>query len=217
MVDLHGDLEALLAEAHRRAEQRALEREAAADRRAEEVLAGADEAARHTLDERRLHAEAEAGALRERILALGEMAGQRAMLGLREALLDSVWDAARARLRACADDPERYLPALRSLARLGARTLLTDDVELASDERGHALLTPERLEAWGREDAVHYRRAQAPIAMAGGLEARAGRLRFDGSFDTRLDQARRVLRERVLSWLLAGAGLPPDADRSAPA
>lgn len=217
MIDLHGDLEALLAEAHRRAEQRALEREAAAARQADELLAGADEAARRTLGERRLHAEAEAAALRERLLALGEMAGQRALLTLRESLLDGIWDTARARLRACADDPGRYLPALRSLARLGARTLLAHDVELASEARGHALLTSERLDAWGLEDGVRYRRAAEPIAITGGLEARAERLRFDGSFDTRLAQARAALRERALGWLLADAPARPNEERNGPA
>jgi len=211
VADIHGDLEALLAEAHRRAEQRALEREAAAARRAEEVLHAADEAATHALDERRAYSRAQAEALRERLLALGEMAGQRLMLGRREALLDAVWDAASARLSACADAPDRYLPALRSLARLGAQMLAADEIELASDARGHALLLPDRLADWGREDGVRYRRADAPIAISGGLEARAGRLRFDGSFETRLEQARSALREEVAAWLLPEperAGVP---------
>lgn len=217
MSDLHGDLEALLAEAHRRAEQRALEREAAAARQADELLAGAEEAARRTLDERHLHADAEAGALRERLLALGDMAAKRVMLTRREALMDSVWDAAREHLRATADDPESYLAALRGLARLGARTLLTSEVELASDARGHALLTPDRLELWGRQDGVRYRRADAPIGIRGGIEARAGRLRFDGSFDARLEQARGALRGRVLEWLNPGGPAPAGERRSAPA
>lgn len=204
MAELHGDLEALLAEAQRRAEQRALERETAADRRAEEMLAGADEAAAQTLDERRAHTQAESSTLRERLLARGDMAVQRAMLTHREALLDRVWEAAWAGLQARANVPERYLTALRSLARLAARTLRAPDIELASDARGHALLTPERLAAWGRDDGVRYTAAAGPIDIAGGLEARAGRLRFDGTFATRLQQARTALREDVAARLLSG-------------
>lgn len=218
MAELHGDLEALLAEAHRRAEQRALEREAAAARRAEEILHGANEAAEEILEERRVHSRTASEALRERLLALGEMAAKRAMLVGRERLLDAVWEAARAQLDACAAAPERYLPALRDLARVAARTLAADEVELASDVRGHALLSTERLAAWGREDGVRYRRADDPIAISGGLEARAGRLRFDGSFETRLEQAREALREEIAALLTAPPREPSAAtEGSAPA
>ncbi|HKI56444.1 MAG TPA: V-type ATP synthase subunit E family protein [Trueperaceae bacterium] len=217
MLDLHGDLEALLAEAQRRAEQRALEREAAAARRAEELLAIADADAERTLRERRSRTEAGVAALRERVLALGEMSAQRAALTRREALLSSVWEAARARLEVCASDPDRYLPALRGLARMAARTLPSEEIELASDARGQALLTPERLAAWGREDGVRYTLAAAPARLAGGLEGRAGRLRFDGSFETRLQQAEQALREDVAAWLLAGAEPAERPEPSAPA
>lgn len=205
MADLHGDIEALLAEAHRRAEQRALEREAAAARRAEEVLASANDAVRRTLDARRAQTLTETDAARERVLALGRMAAQRAMLVGREALLERVWDEARRRLQACAEDPERYLEALRRLARLASHALPPGDLELASDARGHALLTPDRLGAWSREDGVRYDAAAGPADIDGGLVARAGRLRFDGSFETRLQQARSVLREDVAARLASAA------------
>lgn len=216
MAEVQGDLEALLAEAHRRAEQRALEHEAAASRRAEEILRGAEEAAERALEERRVHTRAEADALRERLLALGEMACQRVTLARREDLLDAVWDAARERLDACAENPECYLSALRGLARLGARTLVSDEIELASDARGHALLTPERLDGWGRADGVRYRRADLPIAASGGLEARAGRLRFDGSFEARLEQARSGLRDEVLAWIVPAPERPDAAPGGSP-
>lgn len=216
MLDLHGDLEALLAEAHRRAEQRALEREAAAARHAEELLRAADEAAGRALEERRVHTRAVVAALRERVLALGEMAAQRAALERREALLDAVWDAAGRRLEELANDPPRYLAALRGLARLAARTLGAADIELVSDARGQALLTAERLAAWGSEDGVRYLAAAAPGERGAGLEARAGRLRFDGSFDTRLGRARSALREDVARRLLAaGHPAPSEEERSA--
>lgn len=205
MLDLRGDLEALLAEAQRRVEQRALEREAAAARRAAEILEGADADAAHTLEERHDRARLEADALRERLLAVGEMKARRLMVEHREALLDDVWEGAGRRLEALTRDASSYLATLRRLAALAARTLACDDIELAAEPRGRALLTAERLEAWGREDGVRYRLAEAPLDASGGLEASAGRLRFDGTFDARLGHAREALREAVASRLLGAA------------
>lgn len=212
MSDLHGDLEALIAEAHRQVEQQALEQEAEAATRADELLAEADEEARHTLDERAEHARSEAEALERRILALAEVETKREALRTREDLLDAVWRAAEARLRDLPNDPERYLPVLRKLAGLAARTLASSELELASEPRGNALLTPERLTAWGREDGVAYRLAPEPLASFGGLEGRAGRTRFDATFETRLAQAEQALRESTAERLLG----PPPEGRGAP-
>lgn len=205
LLDLHGDLEALVAEAQRRVEQRALEREAAAARRASEILDGADHDAAHTLEEHHDRARVEADALHERLLAVGEMRAQRLMVEHREALLDAVWEAAGKRLEALTRDPSAYLATLRRLATLAARTLACEDITLATDPRGRALLGPERLEAWGREDGVRYRLAGAPLEAAGGLEASAGRLRFDATFEARLAHAREALREAVAARLLGAA------------
>ncbi|MEJ2665856.1 MAG: V-type ATP synthase subunit E family protein [Deinococcales bacterium] len=216
MLDLHGDLEALVAEAQRRVEQRALEREAAAARRASEILEGADADAAQTVKARHDHARVEANALRERLLAVGEMQAQRLMLEHREALLDAVWEETRRRLEAHTRDPSSYLATLRRLAALAARTLACDDIELATEPRGRALLTPERLEAWGREDGVRYRLADAPLEASGGLEASAGRLRFDATFEARLAHAREALREAVAARLLGDAVAGGRGDLAAP-
>jgi vacuolar-type H+-ATPase subunit E/Vma4 len=208
MLDVRGDLEALVAEAHRRVEQRALEREAAAERRSTETLNEARDAAAAIVHDHRQRTEAEAADLRERVLALGEMRSKRVALEQREALLDTVWNAARARLAALPDDRRRYLATLRRLAALAARGLGVGEVELASEVRGHDLLTPERLEAWGTEDGVRYRRAAAPVPMMGGLVASSDRLRVDVSFDTRLQVAREELRERTAALLLEGDADP---------
>lgn len=212
MLDLRGDLEALVAEAQRRVEQRALEREAAAARRAAEILERADADAAQLLEERRGRAGLEADALRERLLAVGEMRAQRLMLERREALLDSVWEEAGRRLEALTRDPSAYLATLRRLAALAARTLACEVVELAAEPRARDLLSPERLEAWSREDGVHYRLVGDPLAASGGLAASAGRLRFDGTFEARLAHARETLREAVAARLLADAGV--DASRA---
>ncbi len=204
MLDVRGDLEALVAEAHRRVEQRALEQEAAAERRSAEMLGEARDAAAAIVEDHRQRTEAEAAEVRVRVLALGEMRAKRVALEQREALLDIVWKHARAQLAALPDDRRRYLATLRRLAALAAQGLRMGEVELASEVRGHDLLTPERLEAWGAEDGVRYRRAHAPVAMMGGLVASADRLRVDVSFDTRLQIAREELRDSVAALILEG-------------
>jgi vacuolar-type H+-ATPase subunit E/Vma4 len=206
MLEVRGDLEALVAEAHRRVEQRALEQEASADRRSAEALDEARHAVAAILHDHRERTRSEASEAREHVLALGEMRSKRVALEQREALLDSVWSAATERLEALPDDKDRYLATLRRLAALAARNLRAAEVELASEVRGHDLLTRERLEAWGAEDGVHYHRAAAPVAMMGGLLASAGRLRVDSRFDTRLQIAREELREAAVARLLAGDG-----------
>jgi vacuolar-type H+-ATPase subunit E/Vma4 len=204
VLDVRGDLEALVAETHRRAEQHALEHEATAERRAAETLDEARGAAEAALAEQRARTDDEAAEVRRRLLALGEMHAKRAALEHREALLDTIWERARAQLAKLTTDTERYVVTLRRLAKLASRALAEREIVLASEPHGQALLTEERLEAWGREDGVQYRRAADPVAILGGLEASAGRLRADASFDTRLEAARRELREPLLTLVLAG-------------
>lgn len=205
MSDLHGDLDALVTEVHRRVEQRALERVSMAERRAREVLDRADEQAAHTHAERARRSATEVEALRARGRARAQMDAERAALLAREELLERVWGAAERELAALAADPDRYLPALRRLVRMASTALAAPAVTLASDALGRTLLTPQRLEAWGREDGVRYRLAAGPATPAG-VEARAGRLACDATFATRLAEARTTLRETVAGRLLDGGG-----------
>lgn len=211
MFEVRGDLEALVAEAHRRVEQRALDQEASAERRATQALDEAEGAATALLAEARARAAEAAAEARHRLLAQGEMRAKRAAIERREALLDAVWERAREELAALPGDAERYLGTLRRLAALAARRLASGDVTLASEPRGHALMTPARLAAWGAEDGVRYRLASDPLSIEGGLQASAGRLRVDASFETRLEEARRTLREPTLALLLAAPGTDQDA------
>lgn len=208
MSDLHGDLDALVTEVHRRVEQRALERVSMAERRAQEVVERAAEEATRTLAERARRSGTEVEALRARGRARARMDAERAALQAREELLEQVWRAAERELETLTTERERYLSALRRLVRLASATLAAPDVTLASDPIGRALLTPERLEAWGREDGVDYRLADGPPTFPG-VEARAGRLACDATFATRLDEARTTLRETVARRLLGEAeGVP---------
>lgn len=215
MFDVRGDLEALVAEAHRRVEQRALDEEATARSRATQVLDEAEEGATALLGEARARAASAAAETRRRLLAQGEMQAKRTTLERREVLLEAVLERAREELVALPDDTERYLRTLRRLAALAAVRLAETDVTLTSEPRGHALLTPDRLAAWGAEDGVRYRRAPESLPLLGGLEASAGRLHVDASFETRLEEAWRTLREPTLALLLAGPGTEAGPDPAA--
>jgi vacuolar-type H+-ATPase subunit E/Vma4 len=209
MFEVRGDLEALVAEAHRRVEQRALEHEASAEHRAAQTLSEAEVTATALLAEARTRTAEVAAEARHRLLAQGEMRAKRTAIERREALLDAVWERAREELIALPGDEELYLGTLRRLAALAAWRLASSEVTLASEPRGRALMTPPRLAAWGSEDGVRYRLAPEPLAIVGGLRASAGRLHVDASFEARLEEARRTLREPTLALLLDRPGAEP--------
>ena len=212
MPELHGDLDALVTEVHRRVEQRALEREAMAEKRAQELLERADEEVRRTLRSARERAHAQAEELRMRARARAEMEAKRIALRSREELLESVWSGAReALVRLCAD-PATYRATLRRLARMACAALGAPEIVLASDAHGRALLTEDTLDGWGREDGVRYLPAEAPLEGRHGLEASAGRLRCDLSFETRLDEAREMLRDETAARLMPAAPPTLEAD-----
>ena len=179
MFEVRGDLEALVAEAHRRVEQRALDHEASAERQAAQALNEAEGAATAWLDEARARTQEIAAEARHRLLAQGEMRAKRTAIERREALLETVWKRAGDELSALPGDERRYLGMLRRLAAQAALRLASSEVTLATEPRGHALMTPSRLAAWGAEDGVRYRLAPEPRPILGGLEASAGRLRVD--------------------------------------
>lgn len=234
-MDLHGDLEALLTEVHRRAEQRALERESAAEARARQVISEAQTEAEADARTRLEEARGEARELRRRLNAQHELERQRAALAAREERIEAVWAAAEARLHELAGEPEAYRAVLERLALMAADTLAgpgrpeedpagaagasegppgaprrarpataaaapeapPPTLTLAADASGAALLDTDTLERLARRGPARFVLAEERLPGWGGLEAGAGRLRADLTFDTRLDQARRALRERV--------------------
>lgn len=232
MMDLHGDLEALLTEVHRRAEQRALERESDARRRAREVRERAEAEADAEARARLEAARQEARELGRRHQATQELARQRARLTEREARIEAVWAEAEASLRALVKDEQGYRAALERLTARAVATLapearpdageapgavgateplaagqgVAEPVVVASGARGREHLDPERLEALSRRLGVPLTLAEDALDTWGGLEARRGRWRADLTFPTRLAQAREALRERV--WRLLASGRP---------
>lgn len=194
---LLGDLEALLAEIRRRAEQRVLALESRVQREAEALRQAGAEQAEAEAAQLAEQARREAAALTRKLRMQGVLAAQRHLLQAREALLVEVWAEAEAALRALVASPD-YPAVLRRLAAGAVAALGTRAIVLAADDYGHALLTPERLAAWGTELEVRFEAAPEAAPIWGGLWAWSGRLRYDASFETRLALAKARLRDPLL-------------------
>ena len=200
MQQAMGDLEALLADIRRRAQQQGLDVETGARQRAEAVLAAAEPNGAELADALLREAARDTEALRLRILSQGELDARHRFIQARERILDSVWREVEARLRQLVTTPG-YARVLESLAQLAARELASRRVVLAADPAGHRLLTQERLASWGRQVGVSFESAEEPANTWGGLLAYSGRERYDATLSGRLELAREVLREQVFEQL----------------
>ena len=202
MPELIGDVDELVSLIRRSATQSVLDAREEARQESQEILDSATEEIEQMQAEANVAAKREAEALHRRTLAQAALDIQQQHLQRREALLDSVWDEAKARLRLLVDDPQ-YVAVLKRLALEAATALATDTVTLASNAKGHDLLTPERLADWGAEAGTTFRRAPHPAEPWGGLFAadEAGRRVVDNSFPNRLALAREELREQVAALL----------------
>ena len=191
--------------AHLRANDRAEEARARAEQmehdareRGEQIEAEVLEAARRRADEQRSQrlAEAMQTAKRERLAA-------------REDILDRVWDQAERKLRDMVDD-DRYVDVLHQLARLAVEALGPGRLTLAADARGHDLLTEDRLRTWSEERSeaveapVDLERASETLDTWGGIvvTTHEGRKRMDARFSSRLEAARRQLRDQIFERLM---------------
>lgn len=200
---------------------------------------GIQEHAAREADQIREEAERRASESRERILAdarqqatrINRHHGARELqrekqryLETREKLFNEVFRRAEEALRELRDDPERYAEALSRLAVMSVSILGPGTWVVASDERGHELLSDERLRRWA-EPGVSFVRADRPapeaVALAasgsrgerpggersvpGGLVVsdEEGRRTVNASFRARLALAREELREEILGRLLS--------------
>ncbi|HBY95386.1 MAG TPA: hypothetical protein DEP84_15775 [Chloroflexi bacterium] len=210
MSDFIGDLDTLAATVRRTAQQEALAKEADAHRRAETIVAEAEAEARRLHDEIVTKARARVEEERRQRQAQAALAAQREYLTAREALLDRVWQAAEAHLRALPDTPD-YLEILRRLVWHAVGTLGPGRLTLAADPKGHALLTLDRLSGWSQAASdrfgapVAFERAPNPAPTWGGLVVTHadGRRLVDATFPTRLALARDELRSSISALLVA--------------
>jgi len=203
MPEVIGDLEALLAEVHRRTEQRAFGLEQEAKQRVLELLEQADAEAKEAAEVLARQAQGRETELRRQLLAQSELEVKRRLIEAREALLEGVWREAETRLRQLPEDPS-YPETLRRLTLAATQELGQKHLLLAADPRGHELLTPQRLAAWSKEADACLERASQAMDSWGGLQLHCGRRRYDATFASRLELARQVLREEVFALLTDG-------------
>ncbi|HUA19189.1 MAG TPA: V-type ATP synthase subunit E family protein [Bryobacteraceae bacterium] len=204
MAAILGDPEALAAEVSRRAHHRAVEIAEDARRRAAAILEGAREESESIRRQSAQDRERQVAALERRNAARAELEARRRWIALREAPIQRVWQTSEQWLRAMIGQPE-YRAVLKLCALRAARELGTQELTLAADPAGHALLSVDALEQWSREAGVRFIRASEPAATWGGLLATSGRSRFDATFPTQLAAAQQALRERVFEILSKGA------------
>jgi vacuolar-type H+-ATPase subunit E/Vma4 len=202
MAQIVGDLDELTGLIRRSARQEALDVEAAARRRAQQVQEEARTKAAALRAEILAAVGQEAAVERRRMLARAALDAQHRRLVAREELSDQVWTEAERNLRALPGQPG-YDEVLRRLALAAARALGRDTVVVASDAVGHALLTAERLAEWSAAAPARFMRAEQPASIWGGLLAWDVDLRrqVDASFATRLALARSEIREEVAEIL----------------
>jgi V/A-type H+/Na+-transporting ATPase subunit E len=199
-VPILGDPEALAADVIRRAQQRAVEIAEQARRQAASILEGAKQESDSLRRQSERATEQEVAALVRRNAAHAELEARRRFAQLRELPINRVWVAAEERLRNLVRQPA-YRDVLKRCALCAARELGADELILASDPVGHALLTRENLDPWSKEAGVSFRRAPEPARTWGGLLVTSGRLRFDATFPTQLQFAPLLLREQVFQVL----------------
>ena len=200
MPAIFGDPGGLVAEIRRRAQQKAVDIEEAARKQSAGILSDATKERESIRTQFEQQAERELALLLARSAARGELEARRRFTIRREALIDSVWRAAEARLRELVKQP-RYIDILRRIALQAGLELGGSEFVLAADPAGHELLSPATLERWSREAAAQFRRAPNPAPAWGGLLVSSGRNRVDATFPTRLSLARLTLRELVFQIL----------------
>lgn len=196
MSGLRGNLDELVAQVRRRAEQRALGLEASSEANAAAILEQAAERAeaiRAQVAEEGRRAAEEAC---RRCLAVADLERRRRRLEAREARLDRVWEAARKRLLELAEggiDPD----TLARLTRHAASELGADEVAVRLDEASSEKVSEQDVAGWAEEDGPALRRDPEPLSRRHGVVAHAGRASIDATFEGRLQQARERLRAEI--------------------
>lgn len=196
MSGLRGNLDELVAQVRRRAEQRALGLEASTESNAQEILEEAAERAeaiRATIQEEGRRTAEEAC---RQCLAVADLERRRRRLEAREARLSRVWEAAHDRLLELAEggiDPG----TLARLARHAASELGADEVTVRLDEASLDHVDDDDVAGWAEDDGPALRRDPEPLPRRHGVIAHAGRASIDATFEGRLQQARERLRAEI--------------------
>lgn len=203
MTKVLGDLEELLANVRRRAEQKALATEASADHTVRRIEAEAEARVREARAEAAKSCAEASEATRRQRLADADLDRRRRRLAAREAHLERVWEAARKELEQLVASPEGDA-ALAAISRDAARSLRSDVVTVVLDAAHHARLTPEDVAGWAAPEGPRLELDPTPSTRGTGVLVRAGRATVDATLGERLNQARQQLRTEVEA-LLRGA------------
>lgn len=134
----------------------------------------------------------------------------KAYLEAREELLQQVWKQAGDRLTQLKENRRAYSAVLEALLLETARAAGPGSWMVASDKKGHALLTPKKMQRLHRSISkklnmkISFERSADPLEIQGGLVLIGGngRHRLDASFDQRLQRAAEDLRREVLDLLV---------------
>lgn len=202
MNGLRGDLDVLVAQVRRRAEQRALGLEASTEANAEEILEEAAERAEAIRATIRAEGRRAAEEACRQCLAVADLERRRRRLEAREARLSRVWEAARERLLELADGGIDA-GTLARLARHAASELGAGEVAVRLDEASLKNVGDDDVAGWAEEDGPALRRDPEPLPRRHGVVAHAGRASIDATFEGRLEQARERLRAEIDALLTA--------------
>lgn len=203
MTELLGNLEELIADVRRRAEQRALAIEAAADHEARRIEAATEARVQAARDEAaRTCAEAAEATRRERH-AQADLEHRTRRLEARERRLDEVWTAAHDELERLAASPEGDA-AIAAICRDAARRLRADAATVVLDAAHHERFTAEDVAGWAAPDGPALELDPTPSTAGPAVQVQAGRATVDATIDERLAQARQHLRGEVEA-ILQGA------------
>jgi len=196
---LLGNLDELVAQVRRRAEQRALVIEHRGEEEATALLEAARARARAEAEQiAEAGVRAAAQARREHQAGAGA-ARRRRELEAREAWLERVWSEAARELADARLDHD----TLAALARDAAAALGGAEVRLRFDAASAAGLDAAIVAAWATPDGPALVLDPAPLERGRGLEARSGRSAVDATLEGRLELARERLRGEVAA-ILAG-------------
>lgn len=209
MTQLLGNLEDLIADVRRRAEQHALATEAAAEHTAHRIETEADARVQAAREEAANSCAEATEATRLARLAEADLDQRRRRLTAREERLERVWEAARQELERLVAGPEGDA-ALAAISRDAAHSLRTDVATVVLDVAHHARLTPEDVASWAAPGGPKLELDPTPSTRGPGVVVRAGRAQVDATLDARLALARQHLRTEVEALL---HGADPEGSR----
>ena len=197
MSALLGNLDELVAQVRRRAEQRALAIEHRGEEEAKGLLTAADARVQEEVQRIAEGAERAAASERREARSAAEARRRRRALDAREAQLERVWEAAERALAEVALDRD----TLARLAREAAAALGGEEVRLRLDAASAAGLDDATVAGWREPDGPALVLDPTPLERGRGLEARSGRSSIDATLSGRLVAAREHLRGEVAAIL----------------